>query len=140
MVPGFLIGATGMAVLSRLQVGAGYATGILPAEILLGLGLACVMVTAASLATSRVASRDAGIASATLNSAQQIGASLGIAILNTVAASSTAADLATNATSAPDALVRGYATAALWGAVLLITGAAVALSIPYRSLKEATSS
>jgi hypothetical protein len=61
MVPGFLIGATGMAVLSRLQVGAGYATGILPAEILLGLGLACVMVTASSLATSRVESGDAGM-------------------------------------------------------------------------------
>jgi hypothetical protein len=89
------------------------------------------MVSASSLATSRVAPRDAGIASAALTSAQQIGASLGTAILNTVAASATAAWLASQAASSrPEALVQGYATAAVWGAALLILGALVALSIP----------
>jgi hypothetical protein len=80
MVPGFLAAALGMAILSQLQPASGYLSGVLPAEILLGLGIACVMVPASSLATSRVDSRDAGVASAALNSAQQIGASLGIAV------------------------------------------------------------
>jgi hypothetical protein len=131
MVPGFLVGAVGMSILTQLRPGSSYLSGILPAEILLGLGLACVMVPASSLATSRVDLRDAGIASAALNSAQQIGASLGIAILNTLAASTTAAYLVANtAATRADALVHGDAVAAVWGALLLLAGAAVALSIP----------
>ncbi len=131
MVPGFLVAGVGMSILTQLQLGSSYLTGILPAEILLGLGIACVMVPASSLATSRVDFRDAGIASAALNSAQQIGASLGIAVLNTLAASTTAAYLITNtAATRADALVHGYAIAAVWGVLLLLAGAAVALSIP----------
>ena len=130
MVPAFVAAGCGMLLLSRLQMTAGYLSGILPAEILLGLGLASVMVTAASLATSRVPVRDAGIASAVLNSAQQIGASLGTAVSNTVAASATFAFLAMKPLATrTDALLHGYAAAAEWGAVLLALGAAVALSI-----------
>jgi EmrB/QacA subfamily drug resistance transporter len=84
MVPGFLIAAAGMAMLTQVQVGGGYVTNLLPAEVLLGLGVASVMMPAASLATSRIDSRDAGVASAAFSSAQQIGASLGTAILNIV--------------------------------------------------------
>ena len=131
MVPGFLVAAVGMAILTQLQPGSSYLTGILPAEILLGFGIACVMVPASSLATSRVDFRDAGIASAALNSAQQIGASLGIAALNTLATSTTVAYLIANtAATRADALVHGYAVAAVWGALLLLAGAAVALFIP----------
>jgi hypothetical protein len=133
MVPGFLAAAAGMSVLSRLDVTVSYVAVILPAEILLGFGIACVMVAASNLATSRVGLRDAGIASATLNSSQQIGASLGTAVLNTVAASATVSYLINNATAArPVALVHGYDTAAVWGAGFLVVGAMVALSIPFR--------
>jgi EmrB/QacA subfamily drug resistance transporter len=125
MVPGFVIAGGGMLLLSRLQITATYIKDILPAEIMLGLGLACVMVAAASAATSGVNQRDAGIASAVLNSAQQIGASLGTAVLNSVAASSTVAFLVAGA-GRPEALVHGYATAAAWGAALLLIGAFVA--------------
>jgi hypothetical protein len=128
---GFVVAATGMTLLSRLQVGSEYLTGMLPAEVLLGLGIASVMMPAASLATSRVDARDAGIASATLNSAQQIGASLGTAVLNTVAASATIAYVSANAAATrTEALVQGYAAAAMWGAVLLIAGAVTAASVP----------
>jgi len=127
MVPGFLVAAAGMAILTRLQADSAYATNVLPAEILLGLGIACVMVPAASLATSGVGPRDAGIASATLNSAQQVGASLGTALLNTLAASVSAAYLTANQSATrADGLVHGYAAAALLGALLLVTGAIVA--------------
>jgi MFS family permease len=124
MVPGFLLAATGMTVLTQVRVDTGYFTGILPAEILLGFGVACVMVTVASLATGGVDSRDAGIAAAVLNSSQQIGASVGTALLNGIATTTTAALLLANA-SRTEALVHGYATAAVWGALLLLCGAAI---------------
>jgi EmrB/QacA subfamily drug resistance transporter len=130
MVPGFLLAAGGMGSLTRLQADSGYFTLVLPAEVLLGLGIACVMVPSASVATSGVGPRDAGIASATLNTAQQIGASLGTAVLNTLAASVTAAFLAANPSATrPDGLVHGYAAAAICGAVLLLAGAGVAASL-----------
>lgn len=125
-VPGFVLGTAGMVWLSQLHVQSSYVIGILPAELLLGFGTACVMVSAARQATSGVNVRDAGIASAALNSAQQIGASLGTAILNSVAATVTAAFLVADASAArTDALVHGYAAAALCGALLLVAGAAV---------------
>jgi predicted MFS family arabinose efflux permease len=128
MVTGFLLAAGGMAVLTQLHAGSDYATGLLPAEILLGLGIASVMMPASQLATSRVDQRTAGVASATLNSAQQVGASFGTTVLNAVAATTTAAFLASNiAAIRADGLVHGYAAAAAWGAVVLLVGAAVAL-------------
>ncbi len=108
MVTGFVLAACGMAVLGRLQAGSSYATGVLPAEILLGLGVASVMMPASQLATSRVGQRTAGIASATLNAALQVGASLGTTLLNTLAATATAAFLASSLSATPaDGLVHG---------------------------------
>jgi len=127
MVPGFLVAAAGMAVLSQLQISSGYLDTILPAELLLGMGIGCVMVPATSTATSGVDSRDAGVASAALNTAQQVGASLGTALLNTLAATTTTAYLASNPLIArAESLVHGYAAAALGGAVVLILGGVLA--------------
>jgi hypothetical protein len=109
MVPGFLLAALGMALLTQLTSSSDYLSNVLPCELLLGLGIACVMVPASSLATSGVDLRDAGVAAATLNTAQQVGASLGTALLNTLA------------TSASPAVAAQYA------AGLLIMGAAIAL-------------
>ena len=136
MAPGFVLAALGMSVLTQLHAGSDYVSGILPAEVLLGLGVASIMMPASSLATSRVEPRVAGIASAALNSAQQIGASLGTAVLNTLAASATAAYLIANTSAVhADALVHGYATAALWAAALLLAGAAIAFLLPHRRLE-----
>jgi len=130
MVTGFVAAACGMAILTQLSSDSSYMTGILPAEVLLGLGISSIMVPVSMLATSDVAPREAGMASATLNSAQQIGASLGTAVLNTLAASVTAAYVSANA-AAPraDALVHGYAAAAQLGALLLVVGAIVSASM-----------
>jgi MFS family permease len=129
MVPGFVCAAAGMAVLSQLQPSSGYLTTIVPAEVLLGLGIACVMMPASSTATSGVDQRDAGIASATLNTAQQAGASLGTAVLNTLAASVTQAYLAAAGGPRTEGLVHGYAAAAALGVVLLLAGAAVSATL-----------
>jgi predicted MFS family arabinose efflux permease len=130
MAPGALVAAAGMAVLTQLQVDGDYLTHVLPAEILLGLGISCVMVPAFSTGTLGVDPRRAGAAAATVNAASQVGGSLGTALLNTIAASATTAYLAAHA-PAPAAvvqgLVHGYSTATAWGAGILVTGAAVAL-------------
>ena len=125
MVPGLAIGAVGMATLTGLHAGAGYAAHILPAEILLGLGMGAVFVPAFSTATLGVGQRDAGVASAVAGTAQQIGASVGTALLNTIAAAATASYLGTHPQSAPaTALVHGYARASGWAAVVLLVAAA----------------
>jgi EmrB/QacA subfamily drug resistance transporter len=119
IAPAFVVAATGLAVLSS---GTDYFSRILPAEVLLGLGIGCVMVPAISLGTSGVDPRDAGVASATVNTAQQVGASLGTAVLNTLATSATAASLNTGA-ARPEALAHGYTSAAAWGALALLASA-----------------
>jgi EmrB/QacA subfamily drug resistance transporter len=130
MAPGALVAAAGMALLSQLQVDSGFLTLVLPAEILLGLGISCVMVPAFSTATQRVDQREAGVASAMVNTAQQIGGSLGTALLNTAAISATAGYLAVH-TLAPRAagLVYGFSVATTWGVVILLAGALAAVAL-----------
>ena len=126
MAPGALTAAAGMLLLTQIQVSSGFVTHVLPAEILLGIGIACVMAPAFNIGTRGVDRRQAGVAAATVNTATQIGASLGTAVLNTIAASATAAYLAGVRPSAAlvnQALVHGYAIAAAWAALVLILGA-----------------
>src|SRR5205807_660552 len=93
------------------------------AELLLGLGIGCAMVPATSTATSGVDPREAGVASATLNTAQQIGASLGTALLNTLAAATSLAYASANpAATVAERLVHGYAAASVAGAAAPILG------------------
>jgi EmrB/QacA subfamily drug resistance transporter len=108
MAPGAVVAAAGMGVLAFGPAGAGYLGHVLPAEVLLGAGISCVMVPAFSTATLGVDPRQAGAASAIVNTAQQVGGSVGTALLNTVAA------------------VLGYAAAAGTGAVILTAAALVA--------------
>ena len=90
LVPGMLLAAGGMAWMTRISVGGSYATEVLPAEILLGLGFGLTFMPVFSVATAGVAHQDAGVTSATLNTAQQVGGSIGTALLNTIAVSATA--------------------------------------------------
>lgn len=90
MAPGALVAAAGMLILTQIQVNSGHLTQVLPAEILLGIGIACTMVPAFSIGTLGVDPRQAGVAAATVNTARQVGGSLGTAVLNTIAASATA--------------------------------------------------
>jgi EmrB/QacA subfamily drug resistance transporter len=128
MAPGALVAAAGMGLLTQLQPDTNYLTLVLPAELLLGLGTSCVMVPAFSIGTLGVDRREAGIAAATVNTFQQIGGSLGIAVLNTIAASATAAYLAGNSRglSTAEAIVHGYSVATGWGVAILVLGAVVA--------------
>jgi hypothetical protein len=131
MAPGALVAATGMALLTQLQADSSYFTLVLPAEVLLGLGTACVMAPAFSIGTLGVDRREAGAAAATVNTAVQIGGSLGTALLNTIAASATAGYLASHsaAVDAIPGLVHGYQVAATWATGALVLGALVALTL-----------
>jgi EmrB/QacA subfamily drug resistance transporter len=132
MAPGALVAAAGMGLLTLVQAGGGYFSHVLPAEVLLGAGIACVMVPAFSTATQRVDPREAGVASATVSTAQQVGGSVGVALLNTLAASATAAYLASHGGASVRSLglVQGYAVAAGWGAAILaLAGLAAAVLI-----------
>ncbi|MBC7633453.1 MFS transporter [Aeromicrobium sp.] len=134
MVPGLVLAVLGMLWLTQITPTTSYVTHVLPALLLMSIGMACVFIPASSTALLGVGSHDAGVASALLNTSQQVGGSLGTALLNTLYASAVTGYLASNLTgSAADkqvttlALVRGYHVAFFWGAVLLSMALLVAL-------------
>lgn len=134
MGPGFLVAATGMLLLTQMEVGSSYAGLLLPAQLLLGLGMGTAFMPAMSMATSGVEPRDSGVASAMVNTSQQVGGAIGTALLNTLAASATTAYVtdhlgsATSRTQAQlvqlEGMVHGY-TSAIWFAVGILVAAAV---------------
>jgi EmrB/QacA subfamily drug resistance transporter len=126
IVPGLLIAAVGAALLTQLSPGASYVAHVLPTELLLGLGLGIALVPFINTATSNAEPRDAGVTAATTNTSQQIGASIGTALLNTIAASATAGYLATHAAGTGievKATVHGYAVASAYSATILVVAA-----------------
>jgi EmrB/QacA subfamily drug resistance transporter len=131
VVPGLAIAALGVALLTGLTPDASYVAHVLPTELLLGVGLGLAIVPCVSTATSNAEPRDVGVTSAATNTAQQIGASIGTALLNTLAASATAAYLATHAHTAATAAteaaatVHGFASASAWAAGALALAAVI---------------
>ncbi|WP_411156804.1 MFS transporter [Nocardia cyriacigeorgica] len=125
---GFLIAAAGMAWLTRIGLDTGYTTHILPGLILMGLGLGGAMATAFQGATAGVHHEDAGVASATINTSQQVGGSIGTALLSTIAASA-ASDYMVGRT--PDQLtvaqsaIESYTTSFWWATAIFVIGAVV---------------
>ncbi|MGP3972315.1 MFS transporter, partial [Streptomyces sp. 6N223] len=132
--PAYLCGGAGMLALTRLETDSSYAGLVLPAEVLIGLGLGMAFMPSMSLATYRVAPRDAGVASAMANTAQQMGAAIGTALLNTIAAGATDRYLADHAAEAGgparrEALVHGYTTALWWAAGMMALAALLAFTL-----------
>ena len=102
---------------------------MLAPEILVSVGMGLAFVPMNSTALFGVEDDDAGVASALVNTTQQVGGALGTAFFNTVAASSTAAFLATRIASSSvtrSATVHGYTTAFEVSALLMAVAAAVA--------------
>jgi EmrB/QacA subfamily drug resistance transporter len=121
---GMLCAAAGSVVLAQLGVHSTYAAHILPALILVGLGLGLAMAPAINIGTLGVRADDSGIAAAMVNTMQQIGGSLGTALLSTLSASATSSYLvgkAPSATVAAQAAVHGY-TVGFWcaGAIFAV--------------------
>jgi len=124
VAPGLLVAAGGLALLSQLTPSSGYATVLLPAEVLVGLGIGCVFTPSIGVATSGVDPRQIGIAAAVANTAMQVGSSVGTAVLNTVAVNATR-----DFVGPPSAaLVHGFATATGGAAVALVVGAGLVVA------------
>lgn len=103
----------------------------MPAQVLLGLGMGTAFAAGMSLATYGVEPHEAGVASAMLNTFQQVGGSIGTALLNTIAASAAAGWAADHVartgdtTSQLQAATHGYTTVFWWAAAILTVAAAV---------------
>jgi len=126
MVGGFTAAALGMVWLTRIGAHTGFTTHVLPAEILISVGMGLAFVPMSSTALFGVPAHDAGVASATLNTTQQVGGSLGTALLNTVFASTTAAYLVSHGTgqvAREAAQIHGYTVGFAIGAVFLAIAA-----------------
>jgi predicted MFS family arabinose efflux permease len=127
LVPtGMLLAALGMLILTRLGLHSTYLGGVLPALLPLGLGLGLIFAPSMSAATAGVSSGDAGVASAMVNTSQQVGGAVGTALLNTLFASSIAGYLGTHGTGSlaqASAAVHGYGTAFGWAAAIFVAGA-----------------
>jgi EmrB/QacA subfamily drug resistance transporter len=123
---GMLFAAAGMWVLTGISVNSSFASHVLPATMLVGVGLGAVFATGMSLATLGVEAEDAGVASAAVNTMQQVGGSVGTALLNTLAASAAAsfaaAHLANPAVQQLSA-VHSYVVAFWWSAAIFAVGA-----------------
>ncbi|MGA6206474.1 MFS transporter [Nocardia testacea] len=125
---GFAIAALGMAWLTRIGLDTGYTTHILPGLILLGLGLGGAMSTAFQSATSGVRHDDAGVASAMINTSQQVGGSIGTALLSTIAASASSDYLAgrnPDRLTVAQSAIESYTTSFTWAAGVFVVGAVV---------------
>jgi MFS family permease len=128
MVAGGVVAAVAMLYLTQVGVSTSFAIHVLPAELLLGLGLGLTFVPLSSLALVGVPEHDAGAASATLNATQQVGGSLGTALLNTIYTTAVANYFAghrPDSRTTLEGLVHGYVTAFAWGAAILAASALV---------------
>jgi EmrB/QacA subfamily drug resistance transporter len=122
MTGGFAAATLGMLWISRITPETSYLAHVLPAELLISLGMGLAFVPMSSTALFRVGEHDAGVASALVNTTQQVGGSLGTALLNTVAASATATYLLTRAHTKANVAagqVHGYTIGFLIGAACL---------------------
>ncbi|MEU8698592.1 MFS transporter [Streptomyces sp. NPDC048680] len=136
MGPGFLTAAVGMLILTQLQVDSSYAAVILPGQLLMGLGMGTAFMPAMSLATHGIEPRDAGVASAMINTSQQVGGAIGTALLNTIAASAATAYATSQAAlGATDpeqlklqSMVHGFTGAIWWAVGILVVASAIAVT------------
>jgi EmrB/QacA subfamily drug resistance transporter len=126
---GMVLCAAAMLLFTGVDVGSSYATAVLPGLLVLGVGLGLIFGTAMETATRGVEGTDAGVASALVNTGQQIGGSIGTALLSTLAASaasSYASSHRTVADVAAQSAVHGYAAAFTWAAAIFAAGSIAA--------------
>ncbi|MGI5340161.1 MFS transporter [Streptomyces sp. CA-181903] len=128
LVPALVLIAAGLALLGRVPAHGAYATDVLPALFPLGTGFALAMPSLATLAMSTAAPGDSGIASGLFNTAQQVGAVFGLAVLSTLASSRTAG-LLDGGGATDEALAGGYRLAFRVGTLFVLGALAVAVTV-----------
>jgi EmrB/QacA subfamily drug resistance transporter len=132
VIVGMTLGVIAMILFTRLSPGSDYAGVVLPGLLVIGVGMGCVFAPAFSTATLGVDRHEAGIASAMVNTSQQVGGSVGTALLSTLFASAAASYASSHAHVrgiSSIALVHGYTTAFWWAAAIFGVGLLVALVV-----------
>lgn len=121
---GFVLAIIGTIGLTRIGATSNYWIDVLPWLLIMSIGMGLIFVPLTVTSVYGVQAEDTGVASAVVNMSQQIGGSIGVALLNTLAATATANVVVEKSLSptSPDALVVGYATVFAWSAVLLAIG------------------
>jgi predicted MFS family arabinose efflux permease len=127
---GMCIAATGLIVLSRIPVAGTYLGDLLPGLMIMAVGMGLTFVPITLIATTNVNEHDAGLASGLLNTSQQLGGAIGLAVLATLAANTTTNTLTAlghvpSAAARVAALVDGFHVAFFVGAFLMLGGAAI---------------
>jgi predicted MFS family arabinose efflux permease len=125
MASGMALAAIGMGLFAQLGVHSSYAAHLLPALLVLGVGLGFLYAPATDIATRSVDPADTGVASGLVNATNQVGGSLGLALLSTLAATATTHDLAgkhPTPTVIAHAAVHGYTTGFWWAAGFFAAG------------------
>jgi EmrB/QacA subfamily drug resistance transporter len=133
VIVGMLVNAGGMAWLTRIGVHSGYPSALLGPLLVTGAGMGLIFSSAINTATFGVEPNDAGVASASVNTGQQLGGSIGTALLNTIAASAATSYLAghTHPHTRPAqqlaqlAAIHGYTTVFWWCAGIFAAGAVI---------------
>jgi predicted MFS family arabinose efflux permease len=132
VIAGMTLGIIAMLLFTRLTPHGAYAADVLPPLILTGIGMGSIFAPAFSTATLGVKRTDAGIASAMVNTSQQVGGSVGTALLSTIFASAAASYAAVHVHAsniASVASIHGYTTAFYWAAALFGVGLLVAVFV-----------
>ena len=129
---GLASAALGMLWLTQLTATSSYGLHIVPAELLISLGMGHVFVPLASTALLGVANHDAGVASALVNTMQQVGGSLGVAFLNTIATSATASYAIGHGGPSSAAVVHGFTTAFAINVVTFVAAFGVVMLLVQR--------
>jgi hypothetical protein len=126
---GLLIAAAGLFMLHLVGLHTAYVSHVLPYLIVMGLGFGLSLAPSFSTGTIGLAPHDAGVGSATLNTSQQVGGSIGTALLNTLAASAASSYLVgkvMNKHNLAEATLHSYTTAFEWSSLIFVLGAVVA--------------
>ena len=129
---GMLLGVIGMIYLTRLTVTSSYLSGVLPALLVMGLGFGMIFAPAINTATAGVRREDSGVASALVNTMQQVGGSIGTSALSTIALTATTSYLVAHHTGAlaqTIAAVHGYTLAFAVSAGLFGLGVILAITL-----------
>ena len=129
MIPGLIASSLGLLLLARITPDTSYASHVLPSLLVMSSGMALVFIPLTSTSLHNVSNHDTGVASAMVNTSQQIGGSLGTALLNTVAATATAAFATAHSSLGKNAhlyaMTHGFTVAFKVSAGLLFLGAVV---------------
>jgi EmrB/QacA subfamily drug resistance transporter len=127
LATGLAFVAAGLLYWSQISVGGGFLTDILGPSLLAAMGLGFGFVTSTIAAVAGVGDREQGLASGLINTSQQIGGALGLAVLSSIATSRTEDVMATGSSGLPNALTEGFQAAFLGGAVIAALGVVATL-------------